>query len=222
MDVRVGMWRKLNTKELMLLNCGVGEDSWDSLGLQRDLTSPFLRRPVLGFLLRNYAKAESPVLWPPHSKSWPIGKKLWCWEGLGARGEGEDRGWDGWIASLTRCTWIWVNSGSWWWTGRPGVLQFMRSQRVGHDWTELNEAEVDVFLEFPCLFVSPNRFSNLISGSSTFSKSSLYIWKYSVHILVKPILKDFEHYLPSMWNEWNCAVVWILFRIALLWGWNEN
>ena len=66
-------------------------------------------------------------------------KRLWCWEGLGAGGEGDDRGWDGWMASPTRCTWVWVNSGSWWWTGRPGMLQFMGSQRVGHDWaTELN------------------------------------------------------------------------------------
>ena len=53
---------------------------------------------------------------------------------LGARGEGDDRGWDGWMASLARWTWVWVNSGSWWWTGRPGVLRFIGSQRVGHDW----------------------------------------------------------------------------------------
>ena len=59
--------------------------------------------------------------------------------GIGAGGEGDDRGWDGWMASLTRWTWIWVNSRSWWWTGKPGVLQFVGSQRVGHDWaTELN------------------------------------------------------------------------------------
>ena len=65
-------------------------------------------------------------------------KRLWCWEGLGAGG-GDDRRWDGWMASLTRWTWVWVNSGSWWWTGRPGVLRCMGSQRVGHDWaTELN------------------------------------------------------------------------------------
>ena len=65
-------------------------------------------------------------------------KRLWCWEGLGAGGKGDDRGWDGWMASPTRWTWVWVSSGSWWWTGRPGVLQFMGSRRVGHDWTELN------------------------------------------------------------------------------------
>ena len=65
-------------------------------------------------------------------------KRPWCWEGLGARGEGDDRGWDGWKASPTQWTWVWVNSGSWWWTGRPGVLELWH-RRVGHDWaTELN------------------------------------------------------------------------------------
>ena len=66
-------------------------------------------------------------------------KRPWCWEGLGAGEEGDDRGWDGWMASPTWCTWVWVNSGSWWWTGRPGVLRFMGSRRVGHNWaTKLN------------------------------------------------------------------------------------
>ena len=93
------------------------------------------------FFGRNDAKAETPVLWIPHEElsHW---KKLWCWERLGAGGEGDNRGWDGWMASLTRWTWVWVNSRSWWWTGRPGVLRFMGSQRVGHDWvTELNWTE---------------------------------------------------------------------------------
>ena len=82
---------------------------------------------------------ETPILWPPDAKNRLIGKKPWCWERLKVGGEGEDRGWDGWMASLTRGTWVWVSSGSWWWTGRPGVLQSMGSQRVGHDWgTELN------------------------------------------------------------------------------------
>ena len=69
-------------------------------------------------------------------------KRLWCWEGLRAGGEGDDRGWDGWMASLTWWTWAWVNSRSWWWTGRPGVLQFMGSQESDTterlSWTELN------------------------------------------------------------------------------------
>ena len=66
-------------------------------------------------------------------------KRLWCWEGLGVGEKGDDRGWDGWMASPTRWTWVWMNSGSWWRTGRPGVLQFMGLQRVRHNWaTELN------------------------------------------------------------------------------------
>ena len=66
-------------------------------------------------------------------------KSPWCWEGLGAGGEGDDGRWDGWMASPSRWAWVWVNSGSWWWTGRPGVLRSMGSQRVGHGWaTELN------------------------------------------------------------------------------------
>ena len=66
-------------------------------------------------------------------------KRLWCWEGLGTGGEGDHRGWDGWMASLTQWTWVWVNSGSWWWIGRSGVMRFMGSQRVRYDWaTELN------------------------------------------------------------------------------------
>ena len=75
-------------------------------------------------------------------------KRPWCWEGLGAGGEGDDRGWDGWMASPTRWAWVWVNSGSWWWTGRPGVLRFMGSQRVRQDWvTELNWTELNYLFQ---------------------------------------------------------------------------
>ena len=74
-------------------------------------------------------------------------KRPWCWKGLGAGREGDDRGWDGWMASQAQWTWVWVNSGSWWWTGRPGVLWFLGSQRVGHDWvTELNWMELNDYL----------------------------------------------------------------------------
>ena len=73
-------------------------------------------------------------------------KRLWCWEGLGAGGEGDNRGWDGWMASPTRWTWVWVNSGSWWWTERPGILQVMGLQRVVHDWvTALNWTELNLY-----------------------------------------------------------------------------
>ena len=70
-------------------------------------------------------------------------KRPWCWERLKAGGEGDDRGWGGWMASPTRWTWVWAGSGNWWWTGRPGVLRFMGSQKVGHDWaTEVNWTEL--------------------------------------------------------------------------------
>ena len=76
---------------------------------------------------RTDAEAEAPVLWPPDAKNW-LCKRPWCWERLEAGGKGDDRGWDGWMASPTLWTWVWVSSRSWWWTGRPGVLQSMGSQ----------------------------------------------------------------------------------------------
>ena len=100
------------------------------------------------FFGRNDAKAETPGLWPPHVKSWLIGKD-WCWEGLGAGGEGDDRGWDSWMASPTRWAWVWASSRSWWWTGKPGVLQLLGSQSVEHDWmTELTEIVLGNWIEY--------------------------------------------------------------------------
>ena len=143
MGVRAGLGRKLSTEKLMLLNCGVREDSWESLGLQGGPTSPSWRRSVLGVHWKDWCwswNSSTLATWCKELTHW---KGPWCWEGLGAGGERDDRGWDGWMASLTQWTWIWVNSGSWWWIGRPGVLRFMGSQRVGHDWaTELNWTEL--------------------------------------------------------------------------------
>ena len=79
-----------------------------------------------------------------------------------------------------------------------------------------NEAEVDIFLELSCFFSGPVDVGNLVSGSSAFSKSSLNIWKFSVHVLLKTSLKNFGHYFASMWNECNCVVVWTFFGVALL------
>ena len=86
----------------------------------------------------------------------------------------------------------------------------------------VNKAKVDVFLGFSCFFKDPADVGNLISGSSAFSKSSLNIWKFMVHILWKPGLENSEHYFASVWDECNCAVVWAFFGIAFLWDWNEN
>ena len=108
----------LDCKEIQPVH-SEGDQPWDSLkGMLK------LKLQYFGHLMRRV-------------DSW---KRPWCWEGLGARGEGDDRGWDGWMASPTQWTWLWVNSGSWWWTGRPGMLQFMGSQSRTRlsNWTELN------------------------------------------------------------------------------------
>ena len=86
----------------------------------------------------------------------------------------------------------------------------------------VNKTEIDVFLELSCVFDDPTDVGNLISGSSAFSKSSLYIWKFSVHVLLKPSLKKFEYYLVSMWNEHNCRIVWTIYGLASLCDWNDN
>ena len=83
----------------------------------------------------------------------------------------------------------------------------------------VNKAELNVFLELSCFFYDSTDHGNLISGSSAFSKSNLNIWKFSFHVLLKPGLENFEHYLASVWDECNCAVVWTFFGIAFLWDW---
>ena len=145
MDARVGLWKKLSAEVLMLLKCGVGEDSWESLGLQGDPTSPFWRRSALGVLWKEWCQSWNSSILATSCEEWTHWKRLWCWEGLRAEGKGDDRRWDGWMASPTQWIWVhrvWVNFRSWWWTRRPGMLQFMGSQRVRHDWaTELNWIE---------------------------------------------------------------------------------
>ena len=86
----------------------------------------------------------------------------------------------------------------------------------------VNKAEINIFVELSCFFNDPTDAGNLISGSSAFSKSSFYMWNFTVHVLLKPALENFEQYFASVWNERNCAVVWTFFDIAFLWDWNEN
>ena len=86
----------------------------------------------------------------------------------------------------------------------------------------VNKAEIDVFLELSCFFDDPADVGNLISGSSAFSKTSLNIWNFTVHILLKPGLENFKHYFISMRDECSCAVVCVFFGTAFLWDWNEN
>ena len=137
MDVRVGKWRKPSTEELMLLNCGVGEDSWESLGLQEIQPVHPKGDQSWVFIGGTDAEIETPILWSPNAKSWLIGKDPDARRDWGQEEKGQLR-----MRWLDGITWVWVDSGSWWWTGRPGVLWFMGSQGIRHDWaTELNWTE---------------------------------------------------------------------------------
>ena len=93
---------------------------------------------------------------------------------------------------------------------------------TGKGFSVVKEGEVVVFMELPCFLHNPTNVVNLVSGSSASSKTNLYIWKFSVNVLLKPSLKDFEHNLVSKWSEPNCIVVWTFFGISLLWDWNVN
>ena len=138
----------------MCLNRGAGEDSWES-----PLDSKI--KPVK-------TKGNQPWIFIGRTDNWNSNtlatwceelthlERPWCWERLRVRGEGANRGLDGWMSSLTQWTWVWVNSGSRWWTGRPGMLWFMGSQRVGHDWaTELNWTIISLFEELAPVIKNP-------------------------------------------------------------------
>ena len=154
----------------MLLNCGVGEVSWKSLWQQVDQKS-ILKESVLTIHWKDWCcnwSSNTLVTWCKDLTPW---KRPWCWERLKVGGEGDDREWDSWMASLTQWMWIWASCGSWWWTGKPVVLQSMGSQRVGHDWvTKLNwlkDAE-----------------TSLVIGALTFASWTLPCWWYvlSTHL----------------------------------------
>ena len=126
-------WHHPYAEKLLLSNCGAGKDSWESLG-QQDQTSLYQRKSTLNIHWKGWCwswSSNNLATWCKEPTHW---KRPWCWKRLKAGRKGEDRGWDGWMESLTQWTWVWANSGRWWRTGKPGVLQFMGSQRVGHDW----------------------------------------------------------------------------------------
>ena len=112
-------------KNFMLSSCGAGEDSWESLGVQGDQTSPFEGNQSWIFIGRT--SNEVPILWPPAANSQFMGKKPQRLERLKERGEEDGRGWEKEIASLTQRTWIWTNSGRQWWTGKPDMLFFLKN-----------------------------------------------------------------------------------------------
>ena len=165
--------RPLDCKEIQPVH-SEGDQPWDFFG-------------------RNDAKSWNSSTLATSCEELTHWKRLWSWEGVGARGEGDDRGWDGWMASLTQWTWVSVNSRSWWWTGRPGVLQFMGWQRVGHDWaTDL--IWCDTF----------QRFKNSLlifafNSSSKLSKDCLYF----LSKIYKQIFFSSDYTLPSaLWVWW--------------------
>ena len=153
MGLRVGLWRKQSTEELMLLNCGVGEDSWESLELTEIQPQ---RRSILSVHWKDWCWSWNSNTLATWYKELSLEKTLML-GGIGGGGEGDDRGWDGWMASPTWWTWVWVKSGSWWWTGRPGELLSMGSQRVGQDWvTELKWTE-HIVLNSGCTSLYPQQ-----------------------------------------------------------------
>ena len=134
----VWMW-ELDHKESWTpknLNCGVGEDSWESLGLQEIKPVYPKGNQSWIFIGRTDVEARTLATWCEELTHW---KKPGSWEKLKAEGEGDDRGWDGWTSSSIQWTWVWVGSGSWWWIGKPGMLQSMglQSRTRLSNWTEL-------------------------------------------------------------------------------------
>ena len=138
--IKQSLIKKAEHWRIDAFDCGVGEDSRESLGLQGDPTSPSQGRSVLSVQWKDWCWSWNSNTLATWCKVLTHLKRLWCCERLRAGREGDNRGWDGWMASPTQ--WTWVDSGSWWWTGRPGVLQSMGLQRVRHNWvTELNWTE---------------------------------------------------------------------------------
>ena len=157
-------------------------------------------------------------------------KSLWCWEGLGAGGEGDDRGWDGWMASPTRWMWVWVNSGRWWWTERPGVLRFMgpQSQTWLSNWTELKYHSVGLL--YQCLTIAHLRndekssqdnvysYLNWDSYSSKFA-DFLYLPQCFIFVPYNLPWDDviLRTYLKSLWGRIFIIICfWVLFPSKVL------
>ena len=154
----------------MLLNCDPGENAWSPLDSKEiKPVNPEGNQPEHS-LEGQMLKLSSSTLgaWCEELTHW---KRPCCWERLKAGGEGDNRGWNGWMASLTQWTWVWASSGSWWWTGKPGVLQSMGSQRVGHNWlTELNCTELVTPWSAECQAPLSSTISRVCSNSLILSR----------------------------------------------------
>ena len=158
----------------MLLNCGVGENSWESHGQQGDPTIPSKRKSVLNSHWKDWCWSWNSNTLATWCKELTHLKRPWCWERSKAGGEGDGRGWDGWLASLPQWTWVWVSSRSWWWTGKPGVLQSMGRKKSDRtewlDWTELNH-----FYYFSIFYTLSQRITWYILSLSDIAKKTFFI-----------------------------------------------
>ena len=166
----------------MLLNCGAGEDSWEPLGLARRSNQCILKEISPEYSLEGLMLKLRLQYFGKELTHW---KRPWCYERLKAGGEGDDRGWDGWMASLPGWTWVWVSSRSWWWTGKSGVLQSMGSpsQTWLSNWTELTKAEwKDLLLTHP----GDSSERKCLSGGAKLALDWRFLWTRSLSLLTVP------------------------------------
>ena len=205
MDVRVGLWRKLSTEELILLNCGVGEDSWESLGLQGDPTSLFWRRSWV-FIGRTNAEAETPILWPPDVKSWLIGKDCDAGRDWGQEEKGttEDE-MAGWHHRLDGEEFVWTPGDG---DGQEGLVSCWNSW--GHkelDTTErLNWTDLNTHYKTRNILFSLINDLNLLQQFLSVS-SGLFRLRF-------PLYMTKTWYFHSLWEEWKGYSVFLLFLLA--------
>ena len=166
--------KKAERRRIDVLNCGVGEDSWESLDYKEIQPVHSKGNQSWVFTGRTDAEAETPILWSPDAKNWLIWNDPDAGKIEGRRRRERQR--MRWLASPTRWTWVWANSGSWWWTGKPGVLQSMGSQRVGHDWVN-NSVSVCYLLGFWMRLEIGKEYIGLWVQAALRLASRLYIMK---------------------------------------------
>ena len=162
----------MSAEELMLLNCGVGED----------FESPLDWRSVLAVHWKDWCWSWDSSSLATSCEALTHFKRPWCWEGWRSGGEGDNRGWFGWMASPTQWTWVWMDFGSWWGTGWPGVLRFIGSQRVGHDCaTELRWLNVWTQFKSQCcgvIVLQVNKINKIFKKSRKASSAPLSIFTF--------------------------------------------
>ena len=175
------------------------EKTLESLGLQGDPTSPSWRRSVLGVHWKDWCWSWNSSTLATSCEELTHWKRPWCWERLKVGGEGDNRGWDGWMASLTQWTWVWMDSRNWWWTGRPGVLRFMGLQSVGHDWvTELNWTQCnrkDPYKEWGEAGVSEKEMCSLMDA-----------WIKKMWYTCNGIFSSVAQSCPTLCDPMNCSM----------------